>query len=135
MWPPSPYEVNGASVAFSRSNSNILRGADGRPHTKRPGPSSRCDHISLLPRLETQRDSDSPHSRGRHLTPRSFCLPSSVHALPVDVTTHRDLHPWNCIDLATFLTLSESLIEGGFEPMAIGSMGKPLIAELSYPGT
>ena len=124
-----PLRGYGASVAFSRSNSNILRGADGRP------PSSRCDHISLLPRLETQRASDSPHSRGRHLTPRSFCLPSSVHALPVDVTTHRDLHPWHYIDLATFLTLSESLIEGGFEPMAIGSMGKPLIAELSYPGT
>ena len=64
-------------------------------------------------------------------TPRSFLLSSSVQVLPLDVTTPRDSHAWNYRELATLLTLSESLAEVGLEPLTIGSVCKNLTTELS----
>ena len=59
----------------------------------------------------------------------AFCLSSSVHVLPLDVTTPRDSYAWNCRELATLLALSESLAEVGFEPLTIRSMRKNLTTE------
>lgn len=56
----------------------------------------------------------------------------SVQVLPLDVTTPRESYARNYEELATLLTLSESLAECGFEPLTIvGSMGKDLMTELS----
>ena len=52
----------------------------------------------------------------------AFCLSSSIHVIPIDVTTPRDSYAWNDRELATLLTLSESLAEVGLEPLTIGSM-------------
>ena len=38
------------------------------------------------------------------------------------MTTPRDSDVWNDRELGTLVTLSESLAEGGFEPLTIGSM-------------
>ena len=54
-------------------------------------------------------------------TERLFCLSSSAQVLPLDVTTALESYAWNYIELATLLTLSESLAEGGFEPLIMGS--------------
>ena len=51
--------------------------------------------------------------------------------LPLEVTTHRDSYAWNYIELTIFLALSESLAEGGFEPLTAGAMRKNLTAEPS----
>ena len=70
--------------------------------------------------------------KGRNLdTEKPFCLSSSVQVLPLDVTTTPDSNAWNYRELATLLTLSESLAESGFEPLTIGSICKNLITELS----
>ena len=45
--------------------------------------------------------------------------------------TPRDPYTWNCRELATLLTLSESLAEVGLKPLTIGSMRKNLTIELS----
>ena len=60
-----------------------------------------------------------------------FCISSSVQVLPLGVTTPRDSYTWNYRELATLLTLSESLAEAGFEPLTMGSMRKNLTIELS----
>ena len=62
---------------------------------------------------------------------RSFCLSTSVQVLPLGVTKPRDSCTWNDSELAILLTLSESLAEGGFEPLTIRSMRKNLTTELS----
>ena len=54
-----------------------------------------------------------------------------VQVLTLDVTTPRDSYAWNYSELATLLTLSESLVEVGLEPLTIGSMRKNLT--MSYP--
>ena len=46
----------------------------------------------------------------------------------------RDSYAWNYREQATFLTPSESLVEGGFEPLTTGSMGKKLTFEF-HPDT
>ena len=51
--------------------------------------------------------------------------------LPLDVTTPRDSYAWNYRELATLLTLSESLAEVGLEPLTIGSMRKNVTIELA----
>ena len=43
-----------------------------------------------------------------------------------------DSYAWNYKELATLLTLSESLAERGFKPLTIGSMRKNATTE-SYP--
>ena len=50
----------------------------------------------------------------------AFCLSSSVQVLTLNVTTSRDSYAWNYRELATLLTLSESLAKDGFEPLTIG---------------
>ena len=50
--------------------------------------------------------------------------------LPLDVPTPRDSYAWNYRDLATLLTLSESLAEVGFEPLTLESMRKNLTTGL-----
>ena len=47
------------------------------------------------------------------------------------MTTPRDSYALNYTKLAILLTLSESLAEGGFEPLTIGSLCKNLTTELS----
>ena len=59
------------------------------------------------------------------------CFSSSVHVLPLIVTIPRDFYVWNFRDPATPLILSESLVEGGFEPLTDWSMLKNLTTELS----
>ena len=51
----------------------------------------------------------------------SFISVIRLQVLPLDLTTPRDSYAWNHRDLATLLTLSESLAEAGFEPLTIGS--------------
>ena len=51
--------------------------------------------------------------------------------LPLDVTTPRDSYAWNYRALATLFTLRESLAEGGFESLTIGSILKNPTTELS----
>ena len=46
------------------------------------------------------------------------------------MTTPRDSYTWNYRELATLLTLSESITEVGLEPLTIGSMRKNLTIEL-----
>ena len=55
----------------------------------------------------------------------------NCQVLPLDVATPRDPYAWKYRELATLLNLSESLVEGGFEPLIIGSMRKNLTTELS----
>ena len=55
-------------------------------------------------------------------------LSTSVQALPLDVITP-DSYAWSYRELAALLTQKESLAEGGFEPLAIGSMRKNLLTE------
>ena len=62
----------------------------------------------------------------------ALCLSSSVQVLPLDVTTPRDSYTRNYRKLATFLTLSESLAAGGFEPLKIGSIRKNPTIEPSW---
>ena len=57
-----------------------------------------------------------------HDTEKLLCLSSSVHALPLDLTTPRDSYAWNYRELTTLLTLSEISAESGFELLTIGSM-------------
>lgn len=52
-------------------------------------------------------------------------------SLPLDVTSHSDSCARNHRELATILTLNESLAQDGFEPLAIGSRRINLITELS----
>ena len=47
------------------------------------------------------------------------------------MTTLRASYAWNHRELATLLTLSESLAEVGLEPLTIGPMHKSLTIELS----
>ena len=61
----------------------------------------------------------------------AFSSSSSVQVIPLDVTTPRDSYAWNYRELATLLTLSESLAEGRFEPLTIRS--NIWILPLSYP--
>ena len=61
----------------------------------------------------------------------AFCLSSSVQVLPLDVATPRNSYAWNYRELATRLTLGESLAEVGLEPLTIGLMRKTITAELS----
>ena len=51
----------------------------------------------------------------------ALCLTSSIHVLPLDVTIPHDSYAWNYRELATLVTLTESLAEGGFEPLIIQS--------------
>ena len=46
-----------------------------------------------------------------------LCLSSSVLVLPLDVTTPRDSYAWNYRELATLLTLGESLVMSGAPTM------------------
>ena len=62
----------------------------------------------------------------------AFSISSSFQVLPLDVTTRRDTYAWTYRELATLLTLSESLAETGLEPLNIGSMRKNLTIELSF---
>ena len=64
-------------------------------------------------------------------TLKAFCLSSSDRVLPLNVRTPCDYYAWGYRELVTLLTLSENLAEGGFEPLAIGSMRKNLIIALS----
>ena len=50
--------------------------------------------------------------------------------LPLDVTIPRDSYAWNYRELVTLLILSESLAEGGIEPLTMGSMCKNLTTDL-----
>ena len=52
-------------------------------------------------------------SEGSFRTLRSLCLSSSVMVLPFNVTTPRDSYAWSYRELATLLTLGESLVMPG----------------------
>ena len=58
-------------------------------------------------------------------------MSSIVQVLVLDMTTPRDSYARNNRELATLLTLSGSLAEGGLEPFTIGSMRNNLTIELS----
>ena len=60
----------------------------------------------------------------------AFCFSTSVQIIPLDVTTPPDSYAWNYRELATLLTLRESLAEGELEPLTIGSMRKNLATEI-----
>ena len=49
------------------------------------------------------------------------------------MTTPRDSYAWNDIGMVTLLTLSESVAEGGFQPLTITSMRKNLNTSPSRP--
>ena len=49
-----------------------------------------------------------------------FYLSSSAQVLPLDLVPPHDSYALNDRELATLLTLSESLAEDGFEPLSIG---------------
>ena len=49
----------------------------------------------------------------------------------LDVTTPHDSYAWNYRELATLLALSESLVEGGFELLNTGLIGRSITTELS----
>ena len=53
---------------------------------------------------------------------RAFCLSSSVQVLPINLATPLDSFAWNYSVLASLLTRSECLAEGGLEPLTTGSM-------------
>ena len=55
----------------------------------------------------------------------------SFQVRPLDVSTYHDSYYLNYRELATLLTLSESLAKGAFEPLAIGSMRKNLATDPS----
>ena len=55
-------------------------------------------------------------SMGLHPSSRWDCTP------PLGGTAPRDSYAWNCKELATLLTLSESLAKSGFQPLTIGSI-------------
>ena len=61
-----------------------------------------------------------------------FCLSSNAQVHILDVTTPRDSYAWNSRELATLLPVSESLVEGGLEPLTIRSMRKNLTTELYW---
>ena len=61
---------------------------------------------------------------------KAVCLSSSVQALSLDVTTPPDSYSWNYRELAILPTSSESLAEGGFQPLTIRSMRNNLTTEL-----
>lgn len=52
-------------------------------------------------------------------TKKLFCLSSSLQVLHLDMTTPHDSYDWNSIELATLLTLTESLAEGRLEPLTV----------------
>ena len=61
----------------------------------------------------------------------AFYLSNSVQILLLDVIRPGDSYAWHYRELATLLTPSDSLAEGGFEPLTIKSMRKSLTTELS----
>ena len=71
-------------------------------------------------------DSPTVDVKGRHLdTEKLF----AYRAIPRSFLP-RDSYAWNYRELATLLNLSESLAEGGFEPLTIRSKRNNLTTEL-----
>ena len=70
--------------------------------------------------------------KGRNLdTEKLFAYRAVSRSFPGDFTILCDSYAWSYRELATLLTLSESLAEVGREPLSIGPMRKNLTIELS----
>ena len=65
------------------------------------------------------------------LDTKKLLLIDQCQILPLGVITSRDSYPWNYRELATLLTLSESLAEDEFETLTIGSIRNNLFTQPS----